>query len=79
MKWYGHMQRMNKVYLKKYCNPPGRNGRPRNSWMQEVKTGMRGKEVNNMERIDGDEWRIWKIKVQAKYVKTWKLCTLIEV
>ena len=47
--------------LLEWC-PPGRKrrrgkGRPRNSWMQEVTTGMRGKEINNMEWIDREEWR----------------------
>ena len=34
--------------------PPGRRRkvRPRNSWMQEVKTGMREKGINHMEWID---------------------------
>ena len=33
--------------------PPGRRkmGKPRNSWMQEVTTGMREKRVSNMGRI----------------------------
>ena len=32
-----------------------RKGRPRNSWMQQVTTGMREKEINNLEWIEGEE------------------------
>ena len=52
---YGHVQRMHQERLPKrileWC-PPGRRrkGRPRNSWMHGVTTGMR-------ERVIGDlEW-----------------------
>ena len=47
-----------KVWMKKsqprkvleWCPPGGRRkGRPRNSWMQEVTTGMREKGISNME------------------------------
>ena len=34
-----------------WCRPV----RPRNSWIQEVKTGMREKGINNMEWIDKEE------------------------
>ena len=44
--------------------PARRNGRPRNSWMQEVTTGMKEKGINNMELVDREEWRR-KIKLQA--------------
>ena len=39
--------------------PPGRRrkGRPQNSWMHEVITGMREKAINNMEWGDREEWR----------------------
>ena len=40
--------------------PPGRRkikGRSRNSWMQEVTTGMREKGTNNIEFVDREEWR----------------------
>ena len=46
LNWYGHIQRIDKQRILrnilKWC-PPGRRrrGRPRNSWMQEVTTGMR--------------------------------------
>ena len=37
--------------------PPGRRKRrPRNSWMQEIKTGMREKGIDDMEWIDREEW-----------------------
>ena len=32
-------------------------GKPRNSWKQEVTTGMREKGINGMEWIDREEWR----------------------
>jgi hypothetical protein len=36
-----------------------KKGRPRNSWMQEVKTGMREKGINSMEvwKIDREVWK----------------------
>ena len=46
LNWYGHVQRMDQERLPRrtleWC-PPGRRrkGRPRDSWMQEVTTGMR--------------------------------------
>ena len=45
-------------------DPPGRRreGRTRNSRMQEVTTGMKEKEINNMEWVDREECRR-KIKV----------------
>ena len=52
---------MKKGYLKKvleWCAAGRiRQGRPRNSWMQEVTTGMREKVINNMEWVDRVEWR----------------------
>ena len=30
---------------------------PRNSWMLEITTRMREKGINNMERIDREEWK----------------------
>ena len=51
------------------CCPPGRRrrrkDRPRNSWMQEVTTGMREKGINNVEWIDREEWKR-KIKLQTQ-------------
>ena len=47
-----------------------KEGKPHNSWVQEVTTGMREKEINIMEWIDREEWRREiKLCVQ-KYVKT---------
>ena len=40
-----------------------RKGRPRNSWMLEIRTGMRKKGLNNMEWVDREEWRR-KIKLK---------------
>ena len=39
--------------------PPGRRrkGRPRNSWMPEVTTGMREKGINSMEWSNREAWR----------------------
>ena len=34
-----------------------RKGSPPNSWMQKVTTGMREKEINNMEWIVREEWK----------------------
>ena len=57
LNWYSYVQRMHDEGLPrkilKWC-PAGRRrkGRPRNSWMQEAKTGMREKGITNMEWID---------------------------
>ena len=41
-----------------WCPPERRRkGKPHNSWMQEVTTGMREKGINNMEWAGGEEWR----------------------
>ena len=37
------------------CPAGRRKGRSRNSWMQEVLTGMREKEINNLEWVDREE------------------------
>ena len=41
------------------CCPPGRRikGRLRNSWVQEVTTGMREKGINNLEWVDREDRR----------------------
>ena len=61
LNWYGHLQKMNEVRLLRKilerCPLGRRKGRPRNSWMQEVTTGIREKGINNMEWIDREEWR----------------------
>ena len=51
---------MKKDYLKllEWRSPKRRRrreGRPRNSWVQEVTTGMREQGINSMEWIDGEE------------------------
>ena len=52
LNWYGHVQRMDQERLPRrileWC-PPGRRrkGRPRNSWMQEVTTGMRERGIGD--------------------------------
>ena len=61
LNWYGHVQRMNEERLPRKCLvwcPPGkRGGRPRNSWIQEVKTGIKEKGFNNMEWTEREKWR----------------------
>ena len=61
LKRYGHVQGMGEEKLPRkileWCPPERRRkGRPRNSWMQEVTTGMREKGIN-MKWVDRDEWR----------------------
>ena len=57
LNWYGHVQRMDQERLPRRilesC-PPGERikQRPRNSWMQEVKTGMRERGIGDLERVD---------------------------
>jgi hypothetical protein len=68
LNWYGYVQRMNEERLPQkiveWC-PPGRRreGRSRNSWMQEVTTGMREKGINNLESVNRERWRR-KIKLK---------------
>ena len=57
------MRRMNEERLPRqileWCLPGKRiKGRPRNSWMQEVTTGIREKGINNMEWIEREEWNL---------------------
>ena len=62
LNWYGHVQRMDQGRLPRriieWC-PPGRRkkGRPQNSWMQEVTTGMREKGIDDLEWVDREGWR----------------------
>jgi hypothetical protein len=44
LQWFTHRRRR-------------RKGKSRNSWIQEVTTGMREKGINNMEWIDREDWR----------------------
>ena len=65
LNWYGHVLRMDE----ERC-PPGRRrrrrrGKSRNSWIQEVTSGMREKGINNMKQINREERRR-KIKFQAQ-------------
>ena len=59
LNWYSHVQKMGEERLPRkileWC-PLGK-GRPQNSWMQEVTTGMREKGINNMEWFDTEERR----------------------
>ena len=54
-----------------WCPPVRRKGRPRNSWMQEVTTGMREKGVNSMEWINREGCRR-KIKLKQQAQKDTK-------
>ena len=55
LNWYGHVQRMERLprSILEWC-PPGRRrkGRPRNSWMQEVTTGMSERGIGDLEWVD---------------------------
>ena len=55
LNWYDHVQRMDQERLPRkileWC-PPGRKGRPRNSWMQEVTNGMRELGIGDLEWVD---------------------------
>ena len=39
--------------------PPGKRkkGRPRNPWVQEITTGIRGTGINDMKWINREHWR----------------------
>ena len=55
--WYGHVQTMNQERLPRrileWC-PPRRR---RNSWMQEVTTGMRERGIGDLKWVDREGWR----------------------
>ena len=57
LNWYDHVQRMYQERLPRrileWC-PPGRRRkeRPRNSWMQEVTTGMRERGTDDLKWVD---------------------------
>ena len=61
LNWYGHVQRMDQERLPRrileWC-PAGRrrNERPRSSWMQGVTTGMREREIGDLEWVDREWW-----------------------
>ena len=61
----------------KFWNGRRRKGKSRNSWMQEVTTGMRERGINNLEWVNREGWRRKiKFKILAqKDVKTLILCT----
>ena len=74
LNWYGHVQRMDQERLPRtileWCLPGRRKkGRPRNSLMQEVTTGMRERGICELEWVDREGWR----KAQ-KDVKTSRTC-----
>ena len=63
LSWYGHVQGMDHERFPRrifeWCPPERRRkGRPRNSWMQEVTTGMGEMGINNLgwiEKKSGEE------------------------
>ena len=80
LNWYGHVQRMDQERLSRiileWC-PPGRRRKvwPRNSWMQEVTTGVRQRGIGDLEWIDREGWRKKINLPQAqKNVKTSNIC-----
>ena len=75
LNWYGHVHRLDQEWLPRrilqWC-PPGRRGkgRPRNSWMQEVTTGMRKREIGDLEWVTREGWRK---RINVLYHRTmWK-------
>ena len=85
LNWYDHVQIMNEERLPRKILewfPPGiSKGRPWNSWMQEVTTGMWEKGINNMEWVNrGKRRRNIKLKLETqKDVQTLELCTQIII
>ena len=61
LNWYDHVHRMDQERLPRrileWC-PPGRRrkGSPRNSWMQEVTTGIRERGIGDLEWVDREGW-----------------------
>ena len=62
LNWYDHVHRMDQERLPRrileWC-PRGRliMGRPRNSWMQKVTTGMKERGIGDLEWVDREGWR----------------------
>ena len=68
LNWFGDVLRKDEERLPRkileWCPPKIKiKGRPRNSWMQEVTTGIKEKGIINMEWVDREEWRR-KIKLK---------------
>ena len=62
LNWYGHIRRMPEERIPRrvweWCPPGSRGrGRPRNTWMQEIMTGMKTKGLGEEDWNDRDEWR----------------------
>ena len=55
LNWYGYVLPRR---ILEWC-PPGRQRKekPRNSWMQEVTTGMRERGICDLEWVDREGWR----------------------
>ena len=83
LNWYIHVRRMNEEMLPRkmlrWC-PHGKKRRPRNSWMQEITTGVRRKGINSMEWIEGKEWRRknkietslgWETIIEGGWTASW--------
>ena len=71
MNWCDHVQKMNEENLpKKIINKfklklkhgRKREGRPRNSWMQELTTGVREKGINSKMDRQGKKKNKWIVK-----------------
>ena len=62
LSWYGHIRRMPEERIPRrvweWC-PPGRieRGRPRNTWKQEIMTGMKAKGLEEEDWNDRNDWR----------------------
>ena len=60
--WYGYIRRMQEERILRrvweLCAPGRRGrGRPRDTWMQEIMTGMKTKGLEQEDWNDREEWR----------------------
>ena len=69
LNWYGHVQRMDQERLPRrileWCTPGRlRKRRPRNSWRQEVTTGMRELRIGDLNWVEreGGERKLIKLR-----------------
>ena len=62
LNWYGQIQRMEQEMFPRrileWCPAERRrNGKPRNSWIQEVTEGMRVRGIGGLEWVDREGWK----------------------
>ena len=62
LQWYGHVKRMSEERIPKKMTewwPPDRlkRGRPTTTWIQEIKTTMRERRLEEGQWVNREDWR----------------------